>query len=312
MNLAQTFAAERPLAQHCEELTMRGPRPEERAESITAWRRDIGRALAEEFAGLLSGGKVKAVIGEPEWLTGKQIFEAIGPVAANSLLRCGDDSHTLLLSFDYPTAVALTDRSFGGDGERSDDPVESLPRSAALLIDQAATLVAQAIASASQASEQSMPKGDVIVRSESAPRLKPFGPETPCAMFTLSFCDGDREPWNATLAITAERLDNLLPGMGAAAKPASHPDGATGAAFQTIPLPLNALLAEVDLSLGQLERLTPGDEIPISVPREIPLRIGAQVFAHGNAGTNDDRMAIALTRVNAASATQTQFQRLKS
>lgn len=301
MNMAQTFTPARAVAQHCAELTERGPRPEERAETIASWRRDIGRALAQEFAGLLSGGHINVSISEPEWQSGEEVFHCIGPIAANSLLRCGLGSQTLLLSFDYATAIALTDRSFGGDGAHSGEPVESLPRSAALLIDQASTLVAQAIASASQNGENAVPKGDVIVRSESATRLKPFGADTPCALFTLVFAEGERAPWTGLLAISTEHLDGLLPGLGnGGAKPNSGRSSRNGEqAFGAIPMPLKAVLAEFDLSLNQLEKLSPGDEIPISVPRDIPLRLGSRVIAHGNAGTQEDRMALSLTRTSA-------------
>ncbi|MEM6475072.1 MAG: FliM/FliN family flagellar motor switch protein [Pseudomonadota bacterium] len=316
MNMAQTFAPARAVAQHCAELTERGPRPEERAETIASWRRDIGRALAEEFAGLLSGGQINVTISEPEWQTGEEIFHCIGPIAANSLLRCGLGSQTLLLSFDYDTAIALTDRSFGGDGSHSGDVVESLPRSAALLIDQASTLVAQAIASASQNGTSEVPKGDVIVRSESATRLKPFGPQTPCALFTVVFAEGERAPWTGLLAISAEQLDGLLPGLDAGGSKLK-PDGSVKSgeqAFGAIPLPLKAVLAEFDLSLSKLEKLAPGDEIPISVSRDIPLRLGSRVIAHGSAGTQEDRMALCLTRTTALPRTSsnTGAERLQS
>jgi flagellar motor switch/type III secretory pathway protein FliN len=67
-----------------------------------------------------------------------------------------------------------------------------------------------------------------------------------------------------------------------------------------MPLPLQAVLGEFELSLGQLEGLRPGDEIPLAIPVELPLRVGGEVFAHGRIGTFDNRMALRLTRLGGA------------
>jgi hypothetical protein len=135
------------MARHCDELVRRGPRPEERAELVAAWRLDCARLLARELAALLPGDKLSVTLGEPEMLRGSDLLARVGPVAANSLLRCGDSSRTALLSFDCATAIALTDRSFGGDGEIDRDaPLpEQLPRSAVLLIDRVAAIAARAL-----------------------------------------------------------------------------------------------------------------------------------------------------------------------
>lgn len=299
MNLAQTFDGARPLAQHCAELTMRGPQPEEQMENLSAWRRDVGKALSEEFAALLAGGKVGVAVSEAETLTGQEVFKAIGPVAANCLLRCGADDRTALLSFDYANAIALTDRSFGGEGKASDEPAETLARSAALWVDQAAKVIAQVLARVSGAEGQS---GDVIVRSESAARLKPFAPTQSCALFTITFGESEREPWRARLAIPEDLLDQFVPDTAADAvacnADTSAAPGHRATAFGAIPLALRAVLAEFDMSLGKLEQLAPGDQIPIAVPREVPLQIGARTFAHGSIGVADDRMALQVTRTS--------------
>jgi flagellar motor switch/type III secretory pathway protein FliN len=297
MNMAETFARARPLAQHCAELTMRGPRPEERADHLSAWRRDVARELTDELAPLFSGGRFRASMNEPQLLEGAQVFERIGPIAANSLLRCGEHEQTLLFSIDLATAIALTDCSFGGEGKFPDDPPAQLPRSASLLVEKVAGIVAQSIATVAYAGEA---RGDIIVRSESAARLKPFGPETPCALFTLIFEVGQQARWETRLAVSSERLDSLLPGLGTArpSRRRGHvaADG-TAAPFADLPLSLEAVLGEFEMSLSRLERLSPGDQIPLTIPRELPLRIGSKTFAHGTLGTLEDRMAIRLTRL---------------
>ncbi|NQX93512.1 MAG: FliM/FliN family flagellar motor switch protein [Erythrobacter sp.] len=305
MNLAQKFYPARALAQHCAELTERGPRPEERAESLASWRRDVAREVAQDMTELLSGAKLEARLSEVEHVRGAAVFQQLSGAAANSLLRCGADDQTALLSFPIATAIALTDRSFGGSGEVDDQSASTLPRSAALLIEQAARSVASAIARVS-AGEVA---GDVIIRSENAARLKPFTPSAQCALFTLEVNADDGASWSGTLAMTLDGLDSLLPGLGSqfpanddevedSLADFTRPDGAV---FGAVPLSLEAVLAEFELSLGQLNRLAPGDEIPIAIAREIPLRMGTQLVANGSLGTKEDRMALKLTSVPFAS-----------
>ena len=132
MRMSHDFAALRPAAQHCRELTQRGPRPEERAVLLAAWRRDMARMLAEDLSALLSGDRLDISVSDAETLPGHEALARIGPVAANSLLRCGTSAETALVAFDFPTAIALTDRSFGGEGRIAADTPDQLPRSAVI------------------------------------------------------------------------------------------------------------------------------------------------------------------------------------
>ncbi len=310
-DMAYAFANARPQAAHCSDLIKTGPRPEEQAENLAVWRRDVGRELSQDLSELLSGARLSVTLSDPETLPGSEVFSRIGPVAANSLLRCGKDDHTLLLSFNLKTALAMTDRSFGGEGRIDDAEVpEQLPRSAAMLTDQAAKIVAQAIARTSFGSEHASfdgaersLKADVIVRSESATRLKPFGHEALCTVFVLDCCEekapGGPISWKAVLAVPTERFEHLIPGASSPTKDQPE-DGQAGEAdmgpFADIPLELGAVLAEFEMSLSDLERMAPGDKIPLCVPREIPLRMGDEVLGHGTVGTRDDKLAVKLTR----------------
>lgn len=312
MRMAHDFAAARIAAQHCRELTHRGPRPEERAVLLAAWRRDVARHLAEELPGLLSGDRLDVSLSEPESLNGAAALDRIGPVAANSLLRCGAGGETVLAAFDFATAIALTDRSFGGEGKRPDTVPDQLPRSAALLVDEIAATIAQAIARASCGDDMprggAMPNGEVMMRSESAARLKPFGRQDEAVLFTLVIANRQDCEWRVLLATTAERMERLLPQPGrsrprAGSRPRQAQDSAPAsplaAPFAAIPLPLHVVLAEVDLSLARLQTLAPGDELPLAVGRQVPLMLGDRVLAHGSIGTFEDRMALRLTRLPA-------------
>lgn len=310
MRMVHAFAGVRAAALHCPELTAhtlgRGPKPEERAALLTAWRRDLARQLADELSALLSGDRLDVTISEPENVTGAAALQRIGMVAANSLLRCGATGETALLSFDFATAIALTDRSFGGDGKMSGAP-EALPRSAALLVEETANVIAGAITRASfgdmpppaGASLRGASGGEVIVRSESAGRLKPFSLEEPALVFTITIANRQGCTWCASLAIAAERMSRLLPGGGGRprARAARTPASGLAAPFGTMPLPLHVVLAEFDLSLARLQTLSPGDTIPLAMGRQVPLMVGETILAHGSVGTAEDRMAIRLTRM---------------
>ncbi|WP_296719021.1 FliM/FliN family flagellar motor C-terminal domain-containing protein [Erythrobacter sp.] len=312
MRMQHEFAAARTAAQHCRELTThssgRGPRPEERAVLLTAWRRDLARALAEDLSGLLSGDRLDVSVSEPETLSGSAALARIGPIAANCLLRVGSSggssSETVLLSFDFATAIALTDRSFGGDGARTDNAPDQLPRSAALLVDEAASTIAQAITLISHGADPvngAATGGEVIVRSETAARLKPFDPEGEALLFTILVANRDGREWRCVLAIAAERMERLLPAPGhtrpQSGNPAKRtPAGTIAAPFAAIPLPLHVVLAEVDLSVARLQSLAPGACIPLAMGRQVPLMMGEKLIAHGSIGTFEDRMAIRLAR----------------
>jgi flagellar motor switch/type III secretory pathway protein FliN len=299
MRLSHDFAPARPAALHCPELTARGPRPEESAALLAAWRRDLARMLADDLSGLLSGDRLDVVIGQPETVTGAQALERIGPVAANSLLRVGVTGETALLSFDFATAIALTDRSFGGDGRIAGSTPDALPRSAALLVEEAATAIARAITQASHGDAPSAEGcGEVIVRSESASRLKPFTRDAEVLAIEIAIANRQGCQWRAWLMVAAERMSRLLPGgarrprLGGPRKPATG----MAAPFADMPLPLHVVLAEFDLSLSRLQALGPGDTIPLAMGRQVPLMVGETVLAHGSVGTAEDHMAIRVTR----------------
>ena len=307
MRMAHDFAPARAVARHCPELLARGPRPGEREAQVAAWRRDVAGRLAERVGDLLSGDRLSAEVGAPEWLCGAEVFTRIGPVAANSLLRCGsgrsDAGAGVLLSLDHATALALAERSFGGEGRVGEPSEAPLPRSAVLMSDEIARRIAEALAAArrgdADADAGTPLSAEVMLRSENAARLRPFDPADRCALLALRLANQHGCVWQARLAVSEEALQHLLPEPGAAnaaerARQGASPD----ASFGAIPLGVRAVLAEIGLTLGQLSRLAPGDTIPLAMPRAVPLRIGDALLGHGSIGTLDDRMALRVTSLS--------------
>jgi len=307
MNMAgafpQSFAGARPVAQHCAELIRTAqPDAKDRMDEVAPWCRDLGLELTQELSQMFSGGKLRVSVAGPELVSGGACFDRIGPIAANSLLRCSLAGEKVLLSIDFATALALTDCSFGGDGQLGDDIPAQLPASAEIMVRQLGGMIAQAIALTNGSAEQS--PGDVLVRSDTASRLKPFAAETQVAIFTISIVMNAGNPWDLSLAFALDDLPGLLPGtttVRPVVRPASGAKGQINGAFVDLPLPVEAVLSEIDLSLSRLGRLSPGDEIPLSIPHELALRVGDDVLAYGRIGTAGNRMALQLTRIEGRS-----------
>lgn len=301
MNMSGTFASDfagaRPVARHCSELTWRGPRPDERKGVISEWKRDLARELSNKLGQILQGDKLEVTISDPRMMSGTQVFAKIGDVAVNTLLRIGTGDQTVLLSLDYATAIALTDCSFGGEGSLPEIVPAQLPRSAGLLVEQFANSIAQVIAMAKGSGEP--PRGDVLVRSESVVRLKPFNADAEIAVLEVTLAQGAFVEWQMLIAFPSERLGELLPkSRSNRSKPSKDAKAAKGRdPYAGMPLKLEAVLTEFEMPLGKLEALAPGDEIALTIPRELPLRIGGDVFAHGVAGTLENQMALRLTKV---------------
>ncbi|MBL0967400.1 MAG: hypothetical protein IBJ05_11370, partial [Blastomonas sp.] len=223
------FQAERRAAQHCAQLTARTPRPEERTALMAAWRRDLAGILAEDLAKMLSGDRLKVSVSEPERLTGADVFERIGPVAANSLMRCGPNAELALISFDFATAMALTDRSFGGEGILPAQVPDRLPGSAALLVGEIASTMAMAVARAALGrtgiASKAEAEASAMMLVESAARLKPFDADATVLAFCVSLANPAGQEWQGLLAVAAVRMERLLPAQGPAAMTAGRSVG---------------------------------------------------------------------------------------
>lgn len=301
MKMQDTFVAERVLAQHCAELTERGPSASQREEALAVWRRMAVRAIEDQLAGLFLGERLGVRLGEVEKMAGAAVFERIGPVAANCQLQCGSSQAKALFSAGYASVVALTDRSFGGTGEGSDEQPERLSRSSVILVDSLARIVAGGLA-ASCEDEGVELVGEVIVRSESASRVSPFSAGEKCVVFEMTLEAPGQGGWPVLLALTQSQFDKLLFADGVAvidqrldttgpADPRSRP-------FSQIPLVIEADLARFQLPLSKLEAIRPGEEIALAIPRHVPLRIGKHAFARGTIGALKEQFAIKLTSLS--------------
>ena len=68
-----------------------------------------------------------------------------------------------------------------------------------------------------------------------------------------------------------------------------------GEPFGAMPLSLSAVLVDMALPVSTISALQPGQVLPVSVARSIPLKAGGQTIAHGTIGALDDRVAVQIT-----------------
>lgn len=293
MKPQHSFVAERVAAQHCAELLRRGPEP---AELLPALRRlgdKIARQLAQALAMLLGGDEPSVTPLAPKEQSEIELVEAVGALAANSLLATTAPGVTLLASVDGLAMLRLVDRAFGGKGEASGPLPDRFPHSAELMIAKVEALLAKALGAA-------LGQGDLraLRRDARLAELAPFPAGAKLAVLPIEVMEGAKAPWKLTLALPLAMLPKLLGGTdtGAAPRRTGAADPAA-APFADVPLPLTARLVDMKVSLSTIAVLEPGMVLPVAVARAVPIAIGEQVIARGTVGTQDDCVALKLTQL---------------
>lgn len=296
MKPQRAFVAERRAAQHCAELLRRGPESAELLPALTKVGERFARLLAAALAPLL-GGELPEVRAEAATLgTAEDFSRLVAPLAANSLLGLAPQGAPLCTSIEAGAVLRLVDRAFGGKGEAPNPLPDAFPLSAQLMIVRLETLVAAQLARALGTADALAP----LRRDGNLDELAPFAPTTPLAIQGIEVFEGPRQPWKLMIALQLAALPDLFrhgdrptaarPRGPRAADPAAAP-------FADLPLPLSALLVDMQVPLATISMLEPGMVLPVAVARAVPLRAGGAVLAHGTVGAQDDRVAVKLTRI---------------
>lgn len=298
MKPERTFVAERIAAQHCAELLPRGPEPAELLPLLTR----LGHRFAPLFAAALAelaGGEAPSVTPTaPRETTMADLLGELDELAAHSLLTAGPQQVPMLVSLDGYAVLRLVDRAFGGKGEAPVLLPEAFPLSAQLMIQRLEAATTAQLAAALGSSEPTFVQP--VRRDGNLADLAPFAPETALIVMQFDVLVGMRSPWRITLALPMHRLGDLVgeTGLGSAAPPppprAADP---AGAPFADLPLPLAAVLVDMNVPLSAVSQLEPGAVLPVAVARAVPIRIGRTVIAHGTVGAQDDRVAVKLTQI---------------
>ena len=295
MKPQRAFVAERAAAQHCAQLLRRGPEPAELLPQLARLGDRFARQLAEGLARLGGGESPQITPQAVREASFADLARAIGPLAANSLLVAGAAAAPLLASLDAGAVLRLVDKAFGGRGEAPATLPGQFPTSALLMIQRLETLVIECLCAALGAD------GAVraLRRDGELAELAPFAADARLAVLTLEVMEGMRAPWLVTLALPLATLAELFghgdrppaaPTSPRAADPAAAP-------FADVPLPLTAVLVDMQVPLATISTLAPGMVLPVAVARAVPVSIAGSVIARGTVGAQDDRVAIKISHI---------------
>lgn len=299
MNAEHTPTLGRPLVRHCPELLKRGPTPAERMSHFAHAGEKLARLLGNELAPL-QGGHAPAMRCLPVQECDVATLEAsIAPLAGNCLLAVSPGGMPLLVSFQAEGVLRLLDCAFGGPGEVSSPLPEAFPFSAGLMLRRLEELAASALTTALGA--EFLPKA----RSDRFAELPPFPKGTQLAVLTVEVRHGSSLNWNVTIAAPLASLEALFDHGERRPPVRTQPHSAIGDVFGDLPLALSAVLVDMRMPVSALFALRPGQVLPVSVARSVPLRIGVTAIAHGTIGALDDRVAVQVTEAFCKTKDQT-------
>jgi flagellar motor switch protein FliM len=288
MKPENAFIAERAAATHCPELFRRGPTPADLLSQFAGAGERMVRLLAECFAPIQGGYAPTLRCLPVQECDAAALADKIAPLAGNCVLDAGGGI-PLLATFQAEGVFHLLDRSFGGPGEVPKPLPETFPYSAELMMYR---LEATAAASLTKAlGIEVSPKA----RSERYVELSPFAKDTPLALLPIEATQAGGMSWTVTIAAPLEALEALFGRGEASHVPRSGRHHPAEAPFAALPLTLSAVLVDMRMAVSALSELRPGQILPVSVARSVPLRVGDTTIGHGTVGALDDRVALQLT-----------------
>jgi flagellar motor switch protein FliM len=291
----RSFVAERTLAQHCAELIRQdagGLAPVDALPALARAGDKLVRGLAPAIAPLLGGIAPAITVATPVEGDLAALTAQIPALAANSLFACGPTAAPLLASVDAAAVLRIVDRTFGGKGQTPSPMPEAFPVSAEILIRRVESLIITGLADAF-----GLAAIEPIRRAGSLDTLEPFGETAPLAIQTLTVEEAGQTPWKIVIALPMATLGAIFGDCKAAPRTAvvARPINPTNEPFGDLPLTLSAVIVDMRMRMSALSGLRPGMMLPVSVARNVPLRIGEKTIGHGSIGAVDDRVAIQIS-----------------
>lgn len=295
MKPIRSLVAERPLAQHCAELLREGAaggaRPGDLAPGLARLGEKLARGLAVALAPLVGGEAPTIACADVRECDMATLLTDTAPLAANCLMSAGPVSAPLLASIDAAAVLRIVDRTFGGKGIAPSPLPEVFSLSAQIMVRRLETLVAAGLADALGAAVQPIRHGGALRELEAFPQTAQL------AVLTLTVEEASRDTWQLTLALPTATLTALFgEGKQTRPRPPARAANATDEPFGDVPLTVSAIVVDMRLAMSALTNLRPGMVLPVSVARNVPLRIGDKTIAHGSIGAVDDRVAIQITQ----------------
>lgn len=293
MKPERALIAERALAQHCPELL----RPEPASDELLACLKEQGGVLAGALAKALAphlGGELPVVEPGPVSKANFADLVDMAPLlAANCHLAVGKAQSPVLVTIDGAAVLRLVDRAFGGKGAAPSPLPREFPLSAELMIGRLEASCAAAIA---EAWGLSWPGAIASIgQNADLSALAPFAAQTRLAEQRFIIREAGGTQWALALVLPIDALAGLIgkaarvapmqAGRRAAANPADEPYGGLHFAVE-------AVLVDMAMPVSTISALAPGQVLPVTVARNVPLRIGGRTIAHGTVGTLDEHVAV--------------------
>lgn len=298
MKPQRSFIAERPLAQHCAELMRQdtsGDVPLDALPSLARASDKLVRILAPSLASLLGGIAPVITPGAPAETDLAALTARIPALAANSLLAAGPAALPLLLSVDAAAVLRIVDRTFGGKGQAPSPLPDAFPLSAEIMIRRIEGVITTALVEV-----LNLDAIEPLRRDGSFAALEPFAEGAMLAVQTFTVEEAGQAPWQVMVALPMGALGAIFgDGKQAGARPASAAPrqvNPTDEPFGDLPLTVSAVIVDMRLTMSALADLRPGALLPVSVARNVPLRVGDKTIAHGSIGAVDDRVAIQISQ----------------
>jgi flagellar motor switch protein FliM len=190
--------------------------------------------------------------------------------------------------------LTLLDGFFGGSGRATADPLAAIAPAAQRFL---ALLLRSLAADLSAAWAPVIPVDFELVKQETNPRLVQLGgPQESILVlkFTVEF--GARSgsiDWLLPEALLAPVRESLAADGGQTALRRQEAWGpALTAGLQSAEVDTRAILAQAQISLRELVRLSPGDIIPIETPEHVMLYAGDTPLYRGRFGVSQGRNAL--------------------
>ncbi len=280
-------------ARHCAELLGAGPSIGEMVRPLTRLGEQLARTLPAGLGRIVGGDAPVGRIGIPAEGTLEALMRDDAGLAAHALMGLGPRRLPLLATFEAAPVLRLLDRAFGGRGVVPDPLPAAFPLSAQLLLARIEEAIATALSAGLGGDETH--RVAPLRRDTDLAQLAPFAPAEPLLRIVLEVEEAGAQPWSLGLAFPLSTLAAALVVPRRQRRPAARTrPGPDGEPFASMPIEVTAVLVDMTLPFSRLSALRPGDVLPVTVARSVPLRIDGRTIAAGTVGEVEDRVAVQL------------------
>jgi flagellar motor switch protein FliM len=254
-------------------------------------------ALVEPLAGCKPGITSSSV----EMIEFGQWAGTVPATSSISVFRLAPLKGNVILRIDAAMICTLVERFYGGSGDRPHVPRgEFTPTEDRLIGRLAESIMTGLVACWAETMPLEM---SFVARETGVGFAAGAQPGDPMALqrFHVSLTKTEQWPVDVLLPIVA--LRGVEPLLGTKVHDQGSEDDPVwrnriARQMENIRLPARTVLARPSLSLAELLQLKPGDVIPVTISRSLPLIVGDRVVAHGSIGEQDGRAAFMIEKLD--------------